>query len=46
MVAEGLHFLSESINKLLSSIDEPSLGKILDEELLIAKKLKTHISKS
>jgi hypothetical protein len=46
MVAEELHFLSESINKMLSSIDEPSLGKILNEELLIAKKLRTYISKS
>lgn len=41
---KGLNFLSESIDKMLRSIGEPSLGKILDEELPIAKKLRAHIS--
>lgn len=41
---KGLNFLSESIDKMLLSIGEPSLGKILDEELPIAKKLRAHIS--
>ena len=41
---KGLNFLSESIDKMLRSIGKPSLGKILDEELPIAKKLRAHIS--
>jgi len=41
---KGIKFLSNSIEKMLISIGEPSLGKILDEELLIAKKLRAHIS--
>tara|TARA_A100000164_G_C21255933_1_gene473516 strand:- start:353 stop:475 length:123 start_codon:yes stop_codon:yes gene_type:complete len=35
--------LSESINKILTAIGEPSLGKIIDDELPIAKKLRAHI---
>ena len=41
---KGIKFLSNSIEKMLLSIGEPSLGKILDEELPIAKKLRAHIS--
>ena len=40
----GMKFLSESIKKMLLSIGSPSLGKILDEELPIAKKLRAHIN--
>jgi N-acetylneuraminate synthase len=39
----GMKNLTESMNKILSSIGEPSLGKILDEEKQIAKKLRAHI---
>ncbi len=39
----GMRNLNESINKILSSIGEPSLGKIIDSELPIAKKLRAHI---
>jgi hypothetical protein len=35
--------LNESINKYLSAIGIPSVGKILDEEIPIAKKLRAHI---
>ncbi len=39
----GMKNLSESINKILTAIGEPSLGKIIDDELPIAKKLRAHI---
>ena len=39
----GMQNLSSSINKLLLSLGEPSLGKIIDDEKLIAKKLRAHI---
>jgi N-acetylneuraminate synthase len=39
----GMKNLSESINKILSALGEPSLGKITDDEILIAKKLRAHI---
>ena len=39
----GMKNLSESIDKVLLSIGEPSLGKIIDEEKPIAKKLRAHI---
>jgi len=39
----GMKNLSDSINKMLISIGEPSLGKIIDEEIPIAKKLRAHI---
>ena len=39
----GMRNLNESINKILSSMGEPSLGKIIDSELPIAKKLRAHI---
>lgn len=40
---KGINFMSDSINKMLLSIGKPSLGKIIDEELPIAKKLRAHI---
>ena len=39
----GMKNLSESIDKILLSIGKPSLGKIIDEEIPIAKKLRAHI---
>ncbi len=39
----GMKNLSSSIEKVLISLGEPSLGKIIDEEILIAKKLRAHI---
>ena len=39
----GMKHLSDSINKILLSLGEPSLGKIIDEEIPIAKKLRAHI---
>ena len=41
----GMKNLSESIDKVLLAIGEKSLGKILDEEIPIAKKLRAHIKK-
>jgi hypothetical protein len=35
--------LNESIDKALLAIGEKSLGKILDEEIPISKKLRAHI---
>ena len=40
---KGLNFMSDSIDKMLLSIGKPSLGKIIDEEIPIAKKLRAHI---
>jgi N-acetylneuraminate synthase len=39
----GMKNLSESIDKILLSLGEPSLGKIIDDEIPIAKKLRAHI---
>ena len=39
----GMKNLIESINKILLSLGEPSLGKIIDDEIPIAKKLRAHI---
>ena len=39
----GMQNLSESIKKVFISLGEPSLGKIIDEEIPIAKKLRAHI---
>ena len=39
----GMKNLSESIDKVILSFGEPSLGKILDAEIPIAKKLRAHI---
>ena len=40
---KGLMHLTESIDKYLSAIGVASVGKILDEEIPIAKKLRAHI---
>jgi N-acetylneuraminate synthase len=39
----GMKSLVESINKYIVAIGTPSLGKILDDEIPIAKKLRAHI---
>ena len=39
----GVKNLLQSIDKILLSIGEPSLGKIIDDEIPIAKKLRAHI---
>lgn len=39
----GMKNLTNSIDKILLSIGTPSLGKIIDEEIKIAKKLRSHI---
>jgi len=39
----GMKNLSDSINKTLLALGEPSLGKIIDAEIPIAKKLRAHI---
>ena len=39
----GMQNLSESIKKVLISLGEPSLGKVIDAEIPIAKKLRAHI---
>jgi len=39
----GMNNLTQSIKKILLSIGEPSLGKIIEEEKPIAKKLRAHI---
>ena len=41
----GMKNLTESIKKMLIALGEPSVGKILDEEIPIAKKLRAHIKK-
>jgi N-acetylneuraminate synthase len=42
----GMRDLTENINKILIAIGEPSLGKIIDEEIPIAKKLRAHINRN
>jgi len=39
----GMKNLSDSMNKILLSIGKPSLGKIIDQEIPIANKLRAHI---
>ena len=39
----GMKNLTVSIDKILSALGEPSVGKILEEEIPIAKKLRAHI---
>ena len=39
----GMQNLTSSINKIFSAMGKPSLGKIIDEEIPIAKKLRAHI---
>ena len=41
----GMKSLNESIDKALLALGEKSLGKILDEEIPISKKLRAHIKK-
>ena len=40
---KGIQSLNESINKYIVAIGTPSIGKIIDEEIPIAKKLRAHI---
>jgi len=40
----GVKFLSESLEKMQLALGNPSMGKIIDEELPIAKKLRAHIN--
>ena len=40
---EGMDFLTGGIDKFLTALGEPKLGKVLDEEIPIAKKLRAHI---
>lgn len=42
---KGIKFLNESIEKMITSVGQPSAGNILDDELVIAKKLRAHIKK-
>ncbi|MDA9880640.1 N-acetylneuraminate synthase family protein [Candidatus Pelagibacter sp.] len=39
----GMKNLCESISKMLLSLGKPSIGKIIDDEVPIAKKLRAHI---
>ena len=39
----GMKSLTTSIDKILLSLGKPSLGKIIDDEIPIAKKLRAHI---
>ena len=39
----GMVFLSDSIDKFIDAIGKPSVGKIIDKEIPIAKKLRAHI---
>tara|TARA_B100000963_G_C22606293_1_gene662676 strand:+ start:1213 stop:2055 length:843 start_codon:yes stop_codon:yes gene_type:complete len=39
----GMKTLCESIEKMIVSLGKPSVGKIIDEEVPIAKKLRAHI---
>ena len=39
----GMKSLTESIDKIFLSLGEPSLGKIIEAEIPIAKKLRSHI---
>ena len=39
----GMKFLTSSIFKMIESIGVPSVGKIIEEELPIAKKLRAHL---
>ena len=39
----GMKNLGESINKMILSFGKPSIGKIIDDEVPIAKKLRAHI---
>ena len=39
----GMKNLSESIKKIFTALGKPSLGKVIDDEVPIAKKLRAHI---
>ena len=39
----GMKNLSESVDKTLVALGNPSLGEIIDDEIPIAKKLRAHI---
>lgn len=39
----GMKHLCESIDKMILSLGKPSIGKIIDDEVPIAKKLRAHI---
>ena len=39
----GMKNLTESTNKAITALGEPALGKIIDDEIPIAKKLRAHI---
>ena len=39
----GMKKLTDSINKMLLSLGKPSLGKVVDDEIPIARKLRAHI---
>ena len=39
----GMKDLTNNIDKILIALGEPSVGKILEEEIQIAKKLRAHI---
>ena len=39
----GMKKLTDSIDKFILSLGKPSLGKIIDDEIPIAKKLRAHI---
>ena len=39
----GMKSLTEAIDKFITAIGEPAVGKILDQEIPIAKKLRAHI---
>ena len=41
----GMKFLTQSIDKMSTAIGVPSVGKIIDKEIPIAKKLRAHIKK-
>ena len=40
---KGMKSLTEAIEKFITAIGEPAVGKILDQEIPIAKKLRAHI---
>jgi N-acetylneuraminate synthase len=39
----GMKKLTDSLDKVLLSLGKPSLGQIIDDEIPIARKLRTHI---
>ena len=43
---KGMEHLTKTIEKMITSIGENKLGKILDEEKDIAKKLRSHLNQN